>query len=92
MHFAKAVPPPILYHGTSLYITHTILKRGIKPMSRHNVQQQQASQHQLGGLHKPGAERASETWHAIVEPMRYVQKASQNEEANQVPPLALHQG
>jgi putative RNA 2'-phosphotransferase len=37
MHFTKAVPPVILYHGTSLDIMHTILKQGIKPMSRHYV-------------------------------------------------------
>lgn len=37
VHFKKAVPPPVLYHGTTLNVIHSILKQGLKPMSRHYV-------------------------------------------------------
>lgn len=37
MTFTTAVPPIVLYHGTSSSVVPTILKTGLKPMSRHHV-------------------------------------------------------
>lgn len=33
----QAIPPPILYHGTSSQVLATIQKDGLKPMNRHYV-------------------------------------------------------
>lgn len=35
--FDKAVPPTVLYHGTTDAAFETIVKEGLKPMSRHHV-------------------------------------------------------
>lgn len=35
--FNKAVPPVVLYHGTSEAAYYDIVKTGLKPMSRHHV-------------------------------------------------------
>lgn len=35
--FNRAIPPTILYHGTNGDAKSTILKEGLKPMSRHHV-------------------------------------------------------
>jgi len=37
INFAKADPPEFLYHGTSLDFLNSILKDGIKSMTRHHV-------------------------------------------------------
>lgn len=37
LSFEKAVPPVVLYHGTYDTVVETILKQGLKPMSRHHV-------------------------------------------------------
>ena len=37
MTFNKATPPVTLYHGTNDNILSTVLKEGLKPMSRHHV-------------------------------------------------------
>lgn len=37
MTFDRAVPPPVLYHGTAYETSSIVLKEGLKPMSRHHV-------------------------------------------------------
>ena len=37
MTFEKAVPPVVLYHGTTSQAIDQILKQGLKPMNRHHV-------------------------------------------------------
>lgn len=35
--FEKAVPPPVLYHGTNIDAWVAIKRQGLKPMNRHHV-------------------------------------------------------
>jgi len=37
MTFDRAVPPPVLYHGTSIDNIARVMKEGLKPMNRHHV-------------------------------------------------------
>lgn len=37
MTFKVAVPPTVLYHGTSSDVANHIMKEGLKPMNRHHV-------------------------------------------------------
>lgn len=55
--FKKAVPPVVLYHGTSAKALGSILKQGLRPMKRHHVHLSSSVDvaRSVGGRRKEGA-------------------------------------